>query len=578
MAEELLKIFAARKEREGLKFSPPDNLYREFEATFPFEETHDQLAAIDDIVTDLTSVRVTDRLICGDVGYGKTEVAIRAAFVAAMDSKQVAVLVPTTLLADQHFRTFKNRLKGFSINVEMLSRFRTKKQSKEILDSVSKGEIDIIIGTHRLLSEDVKFKNIGLLIIDEEQRFGVRHKEKLKDYRSLVEVLTLTATPIPRTLHLSLMGIRDISIINTPPVDRLSVRTYVAKFNEKLISEAINREIRRGGQVFFLHNRVQTINTIANRLREILPKVRIGVAHGQMRERELEQIMFDFVNKKYDLLVTSTIIENGIDIPSANTMIVNRADSFGLSQLYQLRGRVGRSKERAYCYLLIPDDKKITEDSKRRLQVIKGHTNLGAGFNIASHDLEIRGGGNILGKEQSGHIEEVGFDLYNKLLQETISEIKGETYEKKIDPEINMNLPAFIPNSYIENVGLKLMTYKRISSVGSEDELDSLEEELRDRFGPLPDEVINLFWVVAIKLNLSSLNVTQIKSGNNKFVLTFDKENPDISPEALVYLMTKLPKKYSVTPDFKLIINLHNNDPRAILHEIRNLIDLLKRA
>ena len=577
MADELLKIFATREKKEGFLYAPPDNLYKEFEATFPFEETEDQLSAIEDIISDMTSSKVTDRLVCGDVGYGKTEVAIRAAFIAVSSSKQVAVLVPTTLLADQHFKTFQKRLNGFSINVEMLSRFRTKAQINDVLEDLKNGKVDIIIGTHRLLSEDVKFKNMGLLIIDEEQRFGVKHKEKLKDLKKLADVITLTATPIPRTLHLSLMGIRDISIINTPPVDRLAIRTYIYKFNERLIQEAVMREVRRGGQVFFLHNRVQTINTMAFRLKEIMPDVRIGVAHGQMREQALEKIMFDFVDKKYDVLVTSTIIENGIDISSANTMIVNRADSFGLAQLYQLRGRVGRSRERAYCYLLIPDDKKITEDAKKRLQVIKGHTNLGAGFNIASHDLEIRGGGNILGKEQSGHIEEIGFDLYMKLLQETIAELKGEETKNKIDPEINLNIPAYIPNSYIDNVSLKLLTYKRIASATSENELDKLEGELRDRFGPPPTETLNLFWIMAIKINLSILNITNIKSGNMKFVLTFDKENPDISPEALVYLMTTLPNKYSITPDYKLIINLHKSEPLAILHEIRNLIERLKK-
>jgi transcription-repair coupling factor (superfamily II helicase) len=449
IAKQLVEIYAIRKHLKGYAFSRPDNEYREFEATFEHEETPDQIKAIDDVLSDMESERPMDRLICGDVGFGKTEVAIRASFKAVMDGKQVALLVPTTVLAEQHYETFNKRMKPYQIEVGVLSRFKTKAMQKETIARVRSGKIDVLIGTHRLLQKDISFKELGLLIIDEEQRFGVKQKEKLKKYRTLVDVLALTATPIPRTFHLSLMGIRDLSIIETPPEDRLAIQTHLSHYDEATIIHAIEAELERGGQVFFVHNRVRTIANMAERLKQLLPKGRFGIAHGQMKERDLEDTMFRFLQREIDILVCTTIIESGLDIPSANTIIIHDVDRFGLSQIYQLRGRVGRAGEGAHAYLLLSKTSDLTRDAEKRLRALMDFSHLGAGIHLAMHDLKIRGGGNILGFSQSGHISAIGYELYMRLIEQSIAELKGEEWHEEIDPEININIPAFLPADYI---------------------------------------------------------------------------------------------------------------------------------
>ncbi len=455
MAAELLDIYAARAAHPGFKFGEADELYREFEAEFPWEETPDQAKAIGDVLADMRKERTgpgggapppMDRLVCGDVGYGKTEVAMRAAMLAVLSKRQVAVLVPTTVLAAQHERTFRERFKGYPVRIEAVSRMRTADEVKAVLKDTAAGKVDILVGTHRLLAADVTFQNLGLVVVDEEQRFGVAHKERLKKLRKLVDVLTLTATPIPRTLHMSLAGVRDLSIIATPPEDRRAIRTFVMKFDPGAVREAIETELKRGGQVFFVHNRVRSIAAMQKFLSELVPRARIGVAHGQMGEGKLEEVMARFVNRELDLLLATSIIESGLDIPSANTIIVNRADHFGLSQLYQIRGRVGRSRERAYAYLLVPARRPVTKDAQKRLEVLQRFSELGAGFKIASHDLEIRGAGNLLGKDQSGQIEAVGFELYSELLDQAVREIKGEAPREDVDPDVQLPVPAFIPD------------------------------------------------------------------------------------------------------------------------------------
>jgi transcription-repair coupling factor (superfamily II helicase) len=452
MAKELLAVYASRTLLQGFSFSPIDHYYREFEATFPYEETPDQLDTIEDVMRDMSAAKPMDRLICGDVGYGKTEVAVRASFRAAMDGKQVAILVPTTVLAQQHYQTMCERLKPYPIEVEMLSRFRSRAEQKNILRKLEEGTIDIIIGTHRLIQKDVHFNNVGLVIIDEEQRFGVAHKERFKKMRKVVDVLTLTATPIPRTLYMSVVGIRDMSLITTPPEDRLAIKTFINRFNAEVIKEAIVRELRRGGQVFFVHDRVHTIRAMARFLNELVPEAHLAIAHGQMSEKELEKVMVSFIMKEVNLLVSTTIIESGLDFPSANTIIINRADRMGLAQLYQLRGRVGRSKYRAYCYLLIPGESVLSKEAHDRLKAIFEFSELGSSLRLASRDLEIRGAGNILGTSQSGHIAAVGMDLYTQLMEETIKELQGEKLIPEIDPEVNLPIPSFIPEDYITAV------------------------------------------------------------------------------------------------------------------------------
>jgi transcription-repair coupling factor (superfamily II helicase) len=466
-----------------------------------------------------------DRLICGDVGYGKTEVALRAAFKAVSDGKQVALLVPTTILAEQHYQAFRERFEGFPVVVASLSRFKTPAQQKQVIEGLKKGAIDVVIGTHRLIQKDVEFRDLGLLIIDEEHRFGVKHKEKLKEFRVSVDVLTLTATPIPRTLHMSLAGIRDLSTIETPPQDRHSIETFVCKYDDFTIKEAICRELDRKGQVFFVHNHVQSIFQMANALSRLVPEARIAVAHGQMKERELEKVMLDFIGRKIDVLVCTTIIESGLDIPAANTIIINRADKFGLAQIYQLRGRVGRSTEQAYAYLLVPGEDIISRDAQKRLRALMDFSELGAGFKIALNDLQIRGGGTILGSSQSGHIAAVGYELYLELLEKTVKEMKGETSETEaLDTEINVPLSAFLPDSFIPDTDQRLLAYKRLATVSGEEEVDELSSEWRDRYGPFPDSVRNLVLMAKIRLLLKRFGIVRMDGGEETFTLHFVKD------------------------------------------------------
>jgi transcription-repair coupling factor (superfamily II helicase) len=552
MASELLSLHAARELAPGFAFSPRDVYFDEFEASFPFEETPDQADAIEDVLADMQKARPMDRLVCGDVGYGKTEVAVRAAFRAAMDGKQVAVLVPTTILCQQHVETFRERLEGYPIEIESLSRFRTAKEAREVLEGLASGRVDIVIGTHRILQKSVRFRDLGLLVIDEEHRFGVAHKEKIKKLKKTVDVVTLTATPIPRTLQLSFTGIRDLSLINTAPVDRLAVRTQVARFDEALIREAILREVRRGGQVFFMHNRVRTIGALAEMLARVVPEVKVIVAHGQMRERELEAQMLAFQRGEADLLLCTTIIESGLDIPRANTILINRADALGLAQLYQLRGRVGRSSHRAYAYLMIPADTgTLSDDARKRLEAIQDLSELGSGFRLANMDLEIRGAGNLLGAEQSGNLRSVGYETYMELLEETIEELRGNITKAEIDPEIRLPVVARLPEAYVSDTSQRLVLYKRLASSRDDSELGHVRDEILDRFGPLPAEAQNLLEVIRLKIMARSLGVLGVSSGRGEIILTVS-ESPDIDPQRLVQLMTRAGAGIRVTPDHKI--------------------------
>jgi transcription-repair coupling factor (superfamily II helicase) len=522
-----------------------------------------------------------DRLICGDVGYGKTEVAIRAAFRAVSDGKQVVVLVPTTVLAFQHEQNFKARMKDYPINIESVSRFKTSKEQKTILEGVAKGRIDIIIGTHRLLSKDVSFNDLGLVIVDEEHRFGVEHKERLKTLRTNIHVVTLTATPIPRTLHMALSGLRDISLINTPPVDRLPIRTYVSKLDDALIQKAITFELNRGGQVFFLHNRVQSIQEIAKRIKELVPTANIGIGHGQMSEGELEKTMLDFYQKRTNVLVSTTIIESGLDVPSANTIIINRADMLGLAQLYQIRGRVGRGQQRAYAYLLIPAEGAVTEDAKRRLEVIQRFVELGSGFSIASHDLEIRGGGDLLGPQQSGHIAAVGFDLYTELLEEAIHELEGTPQtaqtQTRREPEIKLPFAAFLGEEYVPDIHQRLSLYRRFSATTQEGELDALEEELRDRFGPLPPEAQNLLWMIRLKQLLVKIGIDSLTAGPEKVSMIIGSGS-SIDPVKAISVVAGDRSRYQLTPDpsgpghTKLVAKVPTGSLRDLYFAIESLL------
>jgi transcription-repair coupling factor (superfamily II helicase) len=511
MTAELLKLYAQREAAQGTPFSPDTNMQREFEDAFDFNETDDQLNAIVDIKADMESTQPMDRLLCGDVGYGKTEVAMRAAFKAVQDSKQVAVLTPTTVLSFQHFESFKRRFANFPVNVEMISRFRTPKEQKEILERVADGKVDILIGTHRLLSKDLKFQDLGLLVVDEEQRFGVRHKERLKQMRAAIDVLSMSATPIPRTLHMSLIGLRDMSVIETPPKDRMAIQTIVAKFDEKLVRTAVEMELERGGQIYFVHNRVESIYDIAAKIRELVPQARIVIGHGQLPEAELERVMLAFMNHEYDVLVATSIIENGLDIPLANTIIINRADRHGLSELYQLRGRVGRSNRRAYAYLLIPPETELTEIARRRLAALKEFSDLGAGFKIAALDLELRGAGNMLGGEQSGHIESIGFEMYTSMLEEAVRKIKGEDDRPAHDTTaVNLGISVRIDADYIPEENQRLRMYKRIAGAEDYAALTDVRAELVDRYGPLPESVENLLSAGEIRLHAQLLGIAQI--------------------------------------------------------------------
>lgn len=576
LAIDLVQLYAQRRVRQGILFSPRDAEFSEFEARFPFDETPDQLKAIDDVLRDLETGKVMDRLVCGDVGYGKTEVAIRAAFRAVSDGKQVAVLVPTTVLAFQHEQSFRARLKEYPLKLESISRFKNAREQKEILEGVADGKIDIVIGTHRLLSKDVKFKDLGLIIVDEEHRFGVEHKEKLKTLKLNTPVLTLTATPIPRTLHMALSGLRDISLINTAPVDRLPIRTYVSKYDDALIQRAIQFELNRGGQIFFLHNRVQSIYEMAKRIQELVPNARVSVGHGQMGERELEETMLSFYQRKSDVLVCTTIIESGLDVPSANTIIINRADALGLAQLYQIRGRVGRAQQRGYAYLLIPAEGAVTEDAKKRLEVIQRFVELGSGFAIASHDLEIRGGGDLLGPQQSGHIAAVGFDLYTELLEEAIQDLEGKPHaeESAREPEIKAPFPAFLAEEYVPDIHQRLSLYRRFSGASTDSEVDRLEEELQDRFGPLPVEAQNLLWLIRIKQLLKKAGVEALTVGPEKVSLLPGPASR-LDPVRGISLISSAPDLYQLTPDSKFVAKIATGTLRDLFFALESLLKRL---
>ena len=564
LARELLHIYARREMAEAFQFSAPDRLYREFEAAFPFEETPDQQQAIDEVLSDMAQQRPMDRIVCGDVGYGKTEVAIRAAFKAVEDGKQVALLVPTTVLARQHWQTFRERLADYPLTVEMISRFRSPAEVREILERAAAGRVDILIGTHRLIQRDVKFKDLGLLIIDEEQRFGVSHKEKLKKMRAAVDVLTLTATPIPRTLHMSLAGLRDLSVIDTPPVDRLAVRTYVTRFDDDVIRDAILRELRRGGQVFFVHNRVQSIGAMAEFVQTLVPEAKVSVGHGQMGEKQLEEVMVEFIEGRSNVLVCSTIIENGLDIPRANTIIINRADCFGLAQLYQLRGRVGRSRHRAYAYLLIPGEATLTRDARERLRILQELSDLGAGFRIASHDLELRGAGDLLGGNQSGQIAAIGFEMYTELLEETIAELKGFAREEKIDPEIRLGLSAFLPEKYMPDPNQRLVFYKKLAAAEDEDTIYTLADELRDRYGELPEPALLLLEVMKLRVLMKRLRVELAEYTGRHLLLGFQPDTP-VPPEQILARLQDPRGGCSFTPDYRLSIDIGRMDRGEVL-------------
>jgi transcription-repair coupling factor (superfamily II helicase) len=571
IAKQLIEIYAVRKYRKGFAFSAPDNTLREFEATFEHEETPDQVKAIEEVLADMCAERPMDRLICGDVGYGKTEVAIRAAFKAAMDGKQTALLVPTTVLAEQHYETFSKRLGPYGIDVAVLSRFKARTEQKEILAEVRSAKIDVLIGTHRILQKDVSFRDFGLLIIDEEQRFGVKQKEILKRYRALVDVLALTATPIPRTLHLSLMGIRDLSIIETPPEDRLAIQSYLSPYDEPTIKDAIEFELERRGQVFFVHNRVQTIGQIADGLMQLVPQARFAVAHGQMKARELEETMIRFLQKEIDILVCTTIIEAGLDIPTVNTIIINEVDRFGLSQLYQLRGRVGRSKENAYAYLLLSNRSELSHDAEKRLRALMDFSHLGAGIHLAMHDLRIRGGGNILGFSQSGHISAIGYELYLKMVEQSIAELRGEDWHEEVNPEINVNTPAYLPAEYVSDTDVRLNLYRRLSSLRERSELEAMTEEMHDRFGPTPREVSNLLAVMAVRLILKRVGIARLDISAGSLLLTF-AEHTRVKPETLVNLVRTNPGRYRFLSEKKLKIKLDSRRPLDSLREAERII------
>ncbi|SLM32930.1 Mfd [Desulfamplus magnetovallimortis] len=515
MAGELLKLYAERRVRKGHAFAPCDGYYEEFKASFPYDETPDQLKAIEDVLSDMESESPMDRLVCGDVGYGKTEVAIRASFKAVNDGCQVAVVVPTTILAEQHLHTFRERFKGWPVTIESLSRFRSRKEQGRILKGMAEGGVDIVIGTHRLLQKDVVFKSLGLLVIDEEQRFGVKHKEALKQKRSNVDVLALTATPIPRTLHMSLTGMRDISVIATPPEDRQAIVSYISRYDDSIAADAIKKEMARGGQIFFVHNDIATIESMAERIKRLVPKLKVSVAHGRLTESELEKVMLQFVNREIDMLVCTTIVESGLDIPSANTMIINKADRFGLSQIYQLRGRIGRGDEKAYAYLFVPDENRLTRDARKRLAALMEHRDLGSGFQIAMKDLQIRGSGSALGASQSGHIAAVGYDMFLKLLDEAIADLKGEPVVPSLEPEINVTMSAHIPEDYVQSIEQRLTIYRRLSQMTELSEIAAMQDELVDRFGKLPEAGMNMLLkimlrVLGVKAGVKKMDITPV--------------------------------------------------------------------
>ncbi len=579
VAAELLDLYSRRAAREGTSIVATEAEYRAFQAGFPFEETADQAAAIAEVIADLKSGKPMDRLICGDVGFGKTEVALRAAFIAVQAGRQVAVLVPTTLLAQQHFTTFTDRFADWPVRVESLSRFRTNKESAGVIAGVAAGTVDIVIATQKLLQGKVRFKDLGLVIIDEEHRFGVRDKEKLKALRAEVDVLTLTATPIPRTLNMAMGGLRDLSLITTPPAERLAVKTFVMEWNETVVREAFLREIRRGGQVYFVHNTIETIEKTAQAIRELVPEATVAVGHGQMRERELEQLMLDFYHRRFNVLVCTTIIESGIDVPTANTIVIDRADRFGLAQIHQLRGRVGRSHHRAYAYLITPPAKAMTADAVKRLEALESLEELGAGFTLATHDLEIRGAGELLGDEQSGQIEEIGFNLYMELLERAVAALKAgkqPDLERPLDagPEIELHVPALIPEDYVPDVHLRLVLYKRIAGIGSPSELDEMKAEMIDRFGPLPPFADSLFGIARLKLRAAGMGIRKIDSGTSTGYVLFDERN-SIDPKRVLKLIQSRPNEVRLDGPLKLRFSHEVRGEAQLFARIDRLLDQL---
>ena len=582
IAGDLVKLYAQREQQNGYAFGEDTVWQREFEELFPFDETEDQILAIEATKTDMQSHKIMDRLICGDVGYGKTEVAIRAAFKAVQDSKQVAYLAPTTILAQQIYDTFSQRMKDFPVNVDLMCRFRSAAEQKKTIEKLKKGEVDIIIGTHRILSKDVQFKDLGLLVIDEEQRFGVTHKEKIKQMKVNVDVLTLTATPIPRTLHMSLIGIRDMSVLEEPPMDRVPIQTYVMEYNDELVREAINRELARNGQVYYVYNKVRDIADITAKLQELVPDATVAFAHGQMKETELERIMYRFINGEIDVLVSTTIIETGLDISNVNTMIIHDADNMGLSQLYQLRGRVGRSNRTAYAFLMYRRNKMLKEVAEKRLAAIKEYSDLGSGFKIAMRDLEIRGAGNLLGAEQSGHMEAVGYDLYCKMLSEAVKEAKGiEDISDKFDTTVDIVTDAYIPAGYIANEFQKLDIYKRIAGIETEEEKDEMLEELIDRFGEPPKSVLSLLRVARLKALAHAVYITEIKQTGSLIKLTMF-ERARINPEKIPMLVAqyKSSLKFNMAENPYFTFDLKNGSvakKRDVLDVVEELISQMRK-
>lgn len=573
MAHDLIKLYAERMQTSRPTYDVEHSDIYDFFNAFPYQETEDQLSAIEDLIKDFTSPKPMDRLICGDVGFGKTEVAMRAAFIAAHNKRQVAVLAPTTVLTMQHLETFQKRFKDWPIQIRVVNRIQTTAQVKKTLHELREGQVDILIGTHRLLSQDVEYKDLGLLIVDEEQKFGVKHKEKIRKMKKSVDTLSLSATPIPRTLNMSLLKIRDLSLINTAPVDRLEIRTFICRHDKEIIKRAVETEMERGGQVFFLHNRVQSIYSVADELRQLLPKVPIAVGHGQLPEKELESVMLSFFHNETKLLVSSAIIESGVDVTNANTILINQADNFGLSQLYQLRGRVGRSGRRGYCYLLTEPNKKLTDIAKERLRVIQENSSLGSGLQIAQYDLELRGAGTLLGEEQSGLIDNLGYEYYMQLLEEALNEIKNGTPSETIEPEINLKIKAFIPHQYINNIRIRLSYYRALTQIQSADDIDKLEEELKDQFGKPPEEVINLLGLMLIRRLCIDLGVKDISSGPENLVLSFT-ESTRLSPKVVVGLTLQQNKKYSITPDNRLKIRMKEITWPRVLDEVEQLLRL----
>ena len=580
VAAELLEIHARRASRTGHRFELVDLEYHAFCQSFPFEETPDQEKAIVEVLADMTGDKPMDRLVCGDVGFGKTEVAMRAAFVAVQDGRQVAVLVPTTLLAQQHHQTFIDRFADWPVRVETLSRFRSKAQQEQTISTLYSGSTDIVIGTHKLLQEDVRFKRLGLIIIDEEHRFGVRQKERLKSLRAEVDILTLTATPIPRTLNMALSGLRDLTLIGTPPEKRLSIKTFVREWNDALLREACVREIRRGGQVFFVHNKVEDISKVADRIEKLVPEADVRIAHGQMRERALESVMLDFYHRRFNILVCTTIIETGIDVPNANTIIINRADRFGLAQLHQLRGRVGRSHHRAYAYLMVPPRNLISADAVKRLEAIESLEDLGIGFSLATHDLEIRGAGEILGEGQSGQIHEVGYSMYAELLERAVEALKAgrnPELDRPLDhgAEIDLHSPALIPEDYLPDIHSRLIMYKRIANASSDDALKDLQVEMIDRFGLLPDATKILFQITALKLLATPLGVRKVDLGTRGGRVTFN-DNADIDPSCIIRLIQEQPKKYKLDGPERLRLQLELPDTQSRVNALFELFSFLQ--